>query len=154
MLRCVLVARKENLTDVPTGLTGWSKNLDPTGNPTDRSTRSELFDPTGFHFWNICKNFFRILNKHFPKHSPFHKLFNRNNVKLSYSCTPSVSSIISSLKRELLQEKPTPSMPPTLCILCNCRKNTICPSNGECSSKSLVCTAELICANVTKYYGI
>ena len=42
---------------------------------------------------NIGKEFFRLLNKHFPKHSSFHQLFNRNNVKLSYSCTPSMSSI-------------------------------------------------------------
>ena len=31
MLRCPLVAKKENLTAVSTGLTGRSKNLDPTG---------------------------------------------------------------------------------------------------------------------------
>ena len=34
VLRCLLVARKENLTGVSTGLTGRSKNLDPNGNPT------------------------------------------------------------------------------------------------------------------------
>ena len=39
VLRCLLLARKENLTGVSTGLTGRSKNLVPTGNPTDRSTR-------------------------------------------------------------------------------------------------------------------
>ena len=37
--RCLLVARKENLISFSTGLTGLSKNLDPTGNPTGRSTR-------------------------------------------------------------------------------------------------------------------
>ena len=31
MLRCLLVARKENLIGVSTGMTGRSKNLDPTG---------------------------------------------------------------------------------------------------------------------------
>ena len=31
MLRCLLVARKDNLTGFSTGLTGRSKNLDPTG---------------------------------------------------------------------------------------------------------------------------
>ena len=36
---CLLDARKENLTGVSTGLTGRSKNLDPTGNPIGRSTR-------------------------------------------------------------------------------------------------------------------
>ena len=34
VLRCVLVVRKENSTGFSTGLTGRSKNLDPTGNPT------------------------------------------------------------------------------------------------------------------------
>ena len=39
VLRCLLVARKENLTGFSTGLIGRSKNLDPTGNPTGRSTQ-------------------------------------------------------------------------------------------------------------------
>ena len=39
VFRCILVARKENFTGISTGLTGRSKNLDPTGNPTCRSTR-------------------------------------------------------------------------------------------------------------------
>ena len=43
VLRCLLVARKENLTGFSTGLTGRSKNLDPTG----RSTRPVPVDPTG-----------------------------------------------------------------------------------------------------------
>ena len=47
--RCLLVARKENLTGFSTGLTGRSKNLGPTGNPTGRSTRTVLVDPAGFH---------------------------------------------------------------------------------------------------------
>ena len=34
VLRCLLVARKENLTVFSTGLTGPSKNLDPTGQST------------------------------------------------------------------------------------------------------------------------
>ena len=34
VLKRLLAARKENLTGFSTGLTGRSKNLDPTGNPT------------------------------------------------------------------------------------------------------------------------
>ena len=34
VLRCLLVAKTENLTGFSTGLTGRSKNLDPIGNPT------------------------------------------------------------------------------------------------------------------------
>ena len=43
MLRCLLAARKKNLTGFSTGLTGQSKNLDPTGNPT------------GFHLWHMSR---------------------------------------------------------------------------------------------------
>ena len=39
LIRCLLVARKENLTGFSTGLTNRSKNLDRTGNLTGRSTR-------------------------------------------------------------------------------------------------------------------
>ena len=39
VLRCLLVTRKENLTGVSIGLTGRSKNLDLTGNPTGRSNQ-------------------------------------------------------------------------------------------------------------------
>ena len=45
VLRRLLVDRKENSTGFSTGLTGRSKNLDPTG----RSTRPVPVDPTGFH---------------------------------------------------------------------------------------------------------
>ena len=89
-----------------------------------------------------------LLNTHFPKNSPCHQLFNTNNVKLSCSCTPFMSSIISSHNRELLQKKPASAIPPTLC---NCRKNTTCPLNGECCSKFLVYKAEPTCDYVTKY---
>ena len=51
VLRCLLVARKENLTGFSTGLTGRSKNLDPTGNPTGWSTGPVPIDLTGFHLW-------------------------------------------------------------------------------------------------------
>ena len=44
VLKCFLVARKENLTGVSTGLTGLLKNLDLTGNPT--------VNATGFHPWD------------------------------------------------------------------------------------------------------
>ena len=37
---------------------------------------------------NIGKKFFSLLGKHFPKTHQLHKLFNRNNVKVSYSSLP------------------------------------------------------------------
>ena len=53
VLKCLLVARKDNLTGFSTGLTGRSKNLDPTGKPTGRSTQPVPIDPTCFHLWCV-----------------------------------------------------------------------------------------------------
>ena len=57
MLRCFLVARKDNLTGVLTGLTGRSKNLDPTGNPTGRSTQPVPVYLIGFHLCPVHSHY-------------------------------------------------------------------------------------------------
>ena len=45
---------------------------------------------------DIGKQFLTLIEKHFPRHSKYSKIFNRNSVKLSYSCTPNIKSIITS----------------------------------------------------------
>ena len=39
----------------------------------------------------IGKLFLNPLEKHFPSHNKLHKLFNRNTVKISYSCMPNMN---------------------------------------------------------------
>ena len=36
---------------------------------------------------DLGRNFLGLIEKHFPKDHRLHKIMNRNNVKLSYSCT-------------------------------------------------------------------
>ena len=36
---------------------------------------------------NICAHFLHLITKHFPKGHRFHKIFNQNNLELSYSTT-------------------------------------------------------------------
>ena len=36
---------------------------------------------------NVAKKFLGLLDKHFPRGNPLHRIFNRNTVKVSYSCT-------------------------------------------------------------------
>ena len=43
----------------------------------------------------IGETFLGLIDKHFPPHHKLHKLFNRNNVKISYRCMPNVKSIIN-----------------------------------------------------------
>jgi hypothetical protein len=67
---------------------------------------------------NIALNFLRLLDKHFPKANPLHKIFNRNSIKVSYSCMENVkSSIARHNKRVLAKAEPIES--PSK--LCNCR---------------------------------
>ena len=44
-----------------------------------------------------------LLDKHFHKNHKLHKIFNQNNVKVSYSCIPNVSSIVNSHNQKILQ---------------------------------------------------
>ena len=51
---------------------------------------------------NIAKKFLQLVSKHFPKGHKLSKVFNRNNVKASYSCMPNVASIISTHNKKVL----------------------------------------------------
>ena len=84
---------------------------------------------------NIGKLFLKLIDKHFPQPHKYHKIFNRNTIKISYSCTPNLKSIISSHNKSLLQQKDaqTPAK-------CNCRDKPNCPlpTNGECRLSGVV----------------
>ena len=68
---------------------------------------------------NIGGSFLRLIRKHFPKGSALGKLFNKNNVKISYSCTTNMASLIKKHNTTMLK----PAEPPAQC---NCRVKTSC----------------------------
>ena len=93
---------------------------------------------------NLGHKFLNLLAKHFPKSHRYHKLFNKNSVKLSYSCTPNVSMLIKKFNRKKLakaHEQAEISVPGQL--KCNCRNKQTCPLDGNCLIQSLVYEAEL-----------
>ena len=101
---------------------------------------------------NIGKIFLTLLDKHFPPSHRYHKIFNRNTVKLSYSCTPNLKSIISSQNKSLLRNEPTNSE-----AACNCRDKPNCPlpSNGECRLSAVVYKATVTSSEgEMEYIGI
>ena len=51
----------------------------------------------------IGKFFLQLIKKHFPKKHKFHKIFNRNTLKLSYSCMPNIKTKINAHNRVILQ---------------------------------------------------
>ena len=80
---------------------------------------------------NICKKFFSLLGKHFPKTHQLHKLFNCNNVKVTYSSLPNFASVINGHNKNILNEQKKPSP-------FNCRDKTSCLLKGSCQHKNLV----------------
>ena len=44
----------------------------------------------------LGKFFSSLIDKHFLSHHELHKSFNRNNVKVSYSCLPNIKSVINA----------------------------------------------------------
>ena len=69
-----------------------------------------------------------------------HKLFNRNNVKVSYSFLPYFKSVTNGHNKNILneQEKPSP---------CNCRDKT-CPLNGSYQHKNLVYSCKISTSDI------
>ena len=64
---------------------------------------------------NIGKTFLKLFEKHFLKTNKFHKIFNRNNVKVSCSCLPNFANMIKSHNNRILSEQKTQDQPK-----CNC----------------------------------
>ena len=82
---------------------------------------------------NIGKEFLKLLRTHFHRNHKFHKIFNKNNVKLSYSCTRNIASIISGHNKSILRKPP-----PEVARECNCRNREQCPMDNKCLSKNIV----------------
>ena len=74
---------------------------------------------------NVAKMFLRLVAKHFPKNNKLHKIFNKNTVKVSYSCTSNVKQIIKSHNNKILSNPNTKNE-----LNCNCSKE--CPIDGKC----------------------
>ena len=73
-----------------------------------------------------------------PKSNELHVIFNRNTVKVSYSCTQSMSSMIKSYSKEVTNKdvKELKS--------CNCRVKSECLLNGRCQVTNIIHTCTVL----------
>ena len=92
---------------------------------------------------NIGHEFLNLLTKLFPKHHWLHKIFNKNNIKINYSCMLNMFAVISNHNKELLSTLLKADRPPTTHPHCNCRIKTACSLNGKWKQKSVVYKAEI-----------
>ncbi|KAL9982995.1 hypothetical protein ACROYT_G005115 [Oculina patagonica] len=84
---------------------------------------------------NIARSFLHLVDKHFPRSHILHKVFNRNNVKVSYSCTNNMASIIKSHNSRILAKDDTRVESNKSC---NCRNKDLCPLDGGCLVNNVV----------------
>ena len=56
---------------------------------------------------SVGKEFLRLINKHFPQSSNLHKIFNKNNLKVSYSCINNVKRVNCGHNRRVLSNPPS-----------------------------------------------
>ena len=84
----------------------------------------------------VGKCFLQLIDKHFPKSNPLHKIFNRNTLKLSYSCMSNVKTIISSHNKA--QIKKASNQSEEIDNNCNCGNKSSCPLEGNCNIRNIV----------------
>ena len=96
------------------------------------------------------RRFLNLVEKHFPKENKLHKIFNKNTLKVSYSCSLTLTQSISSHNKKDRQTKKGES------LLCNCRKKNDCPMDGKCSTMNTVykCTASVPTKPDKSYIGL
>ena len=75
---------------------------------------------------NVAKNFLQLIDKHFPRTHKMHKIFNRNTIKVSYSCTENISRIIKAHNKRVSSKSHEQTSS------CNCRNKNECPMDGKC----------------------
>ena len=97
---------------------------------------------------NIGKEFLRLVNKHFTKSHPLQKIFNRNTIKVSYSCMANMKSIIQGHNSKILNvnEHDERNKP------CNCRDKKSCPLQGRCQVRNVIYKATVTSSDGIKHY--
>jgi len=97
------------------------------------------------------KIIFQINRKTFPTtpHHRFHKIFNKNTIKLSYSCMPNVKNTIANHNHKILNSN---TQKDRSNATCNCNNKTNCPLNGKCLTKSVVYRATISTQQTKSHY--
>ena len=96
---------------------------------------------------NVGKEFLKLVDNHFPPHHKYRKIFNRNTIKISYSCTPNMKSIISKHNKKILKHPDAAES-----AGCNCQKKEQCPLDGNCRVSSIVYKGSVTVDNNVQHY--
>ena len=89
------------------------------------------------------KDFLSLIEKHFGKDKNLRPLFNKKNVKVSYSCGRNIGHNIKGHTNKILQihrekGKSKERQGHVMEKLCNCPRGKECPLGGECCSRNMI----------------
>ena len=87
---------------------------------------------------NIGKIFFKLIDQHFPKNHKYHKIFNRNTLKMSYSCMSNMADRIKAHNNKILNQETSQSITDSDQEKCNCRQKEEYPLKGKCLTTAIV----------------
>ena len=89
---------------------------------------------------NIGRTFLDLISRHFSRHHKYHSLFNKNNVKVSYSCMDNMQSIINKHNKKVTSTdtKPNPQ--------------DQCPFDNNCLASGVIYNAQVTTDDTTKNY--
>ena len=99
-------------------------------------------------FSNIGRDFLNLISKHFPYNSPLAKIFNKNKIKISYSCTNNMAQIIKKHNKKIASTNSTPQP----YNQCNCRVKSTCHLPNKSLYKNTIYKATVKTNNSVKHY--
>ena len=85
---------------------------------------------------DIGKEFLKIVSKHFPKTGIYGKIFNKNTIKISYSCMHNLEKEIYKHNQKTPQNSYDTDDDNRK--LCNYRIKSNCPFNGKFLTKGVI----------------
>ena len=91
----------------------------------------------------IGKRFLEIISRNFNPMYPYHKIFNKKLLKISYSCMPNIKSKMSH-NCKMLEDKVEERKQ------CNCRDK--CMMDGNCLLTNVIYRAKVITSEKSKQY--
>ena len=96
-----------------------------------------------------------LIGRHFSKDHKYHKLFNRNTIKISYFCMSNIADRIKGHNNKILKQQQQHSSIEKQQQTCNSRRKSECPLNGNCLQSGLVYQATIETDDTTqKYIGL
>ena len=90
---------------------------------------------------NIKKQFLHLLDKHFNINQKYHKIFNYNYVKISYSCMGNMKNITRSYNKKDCYNEINDKT-------CNCRNKSNYPLDNKCLTNKNIYKADVKTSDV------